>query len=97
MHDNRAPSAQPPAEVVRAVSAGRAKARALAPHKIMKNIVLLCAAALLMSGCGWFDRKVAAAFGGAAKSCVDGVLYLQFTSGASVAYNRDGSVRSCEK
>lgn len=49
-----------------------------------------------MSGCGWFDRQVATAFGGAAKTCVDGVLYLQFTSGASVAYHRDGSVRSCE-
>lgn len=62
----------------------------------MKNIVLLSTVAVLMSGCGWFDRQVATAFGGAAKTCVDGVLYLQFTSGASVAYNRDGSVRSCE-
>ena len=63
----------------------------------MKKICLLCAAVLTLNGCGWFDRQVATAMGGAAKTCVDGVQYLQFTSGASVAYNRDGSVKACER
>lgn len=62
-----------------------------------KKICVLCTVVLMLSGCGWFDRQVATALGGAAKTCVDGVLYLQFTSGASVAYNRDGSVKTCDR
>lgn len=56
-------------------------------------LVLLLA--LSLSGCGWFDRNVAAVTGGATKTCVDGVLYLQFTSGASAAYTPDGKVKNC--
>ena len=48
-----------------------------------------------LTGCGWFDRSVAALTGGATKTCVDGVEYLQFTSGASVAYTREGKVKTC--
>jgi hypothetical protein len=29
---------------------------------------------------------------GYAEVCIDGVIYLQFPSGATVKYNRDGSI-----
>jgi hypothetical protein len=61
----------------------------------MKQILCVALLASILSGCGWFDRKIAAATGGPSKTCVDGVLYLQFTSGASVAYNPDGTVKTC--
>ena len=58
--------------------------------------VALIVGLLSLQGCGWFDRKLAAATGGATQTCVDGVLYLQFTSGATVAYNKDGTIKTCE-
>jgi len=60
----------------------------------MKTTILILASALLLTGCGWFDR-VAATATGYARMCVDGVEYLQFTSGATVAYTRDGKVKTC--
>jgi hypothetical protein len=60
----------------------------------MKTIFLLCIATATLSGCGWFDRQIASATG-VSKSCVDGVEYLQFSSGASVAYTTDGKVKTC--
>lgn len=59
----------------------------------MTKLVLL-ALALTLAGCGKFDRGVAKITGNA-QQCVDGVLYLQFTSGASVKYNRDGTIATC--
>jgi hypothetical protein len=60
----------------------------------MKSLIVVLLVVSL-TGCGWFDRKVAALTGGATKTCVDGVEYLQFTSGASVAYTREGKVKTC--
>ena len=54
----------------------------------------LLVVALTLSGCGKFDRGVAK-WTGSAEVCVDGVRYLQFTSGASVKYNRDGTIATC--
>ena len=51
--------------------------------------------ALALTGCGWFDRVVATTTG-IAHTCIDGVEYLQFTSGASVAYTPDGKVKTCK-
>ena len=48
------------------------------------------------------DKQVAqldrfgAALTGSAKSCIDGVEYLQFASGVTVKYNRDGSISTCK-
>jgi hypothetical protein len=56
----------------------------------------LIALAITMTGCGYIDRKLAGYTGNATKTCVDGVLYLQFTSGATVAYNPDGTVKTCK-
>jgi hypothetical protein len=49
----------------------------------------------VLAGCGWFDRKVTANLTGYSTACVDGVRYLQFPSGVTVQYDRDGRVRTC--
>lgn len=60
----------------------------------MKLTALTIFAALMVSGCGFVDRITATATG-YSTVCVDGVEYLQFTSGASVSYTKDGKVKSC--
>ena len=61
----------------------------------MIKLTCIVLASLLLSGCGWLDRKLAATTGGATSTCIDGVLYLLFTSGATVAYNPDGTIKRC--
>jgi hypothetical protein len=61
----------------------------------VKTPVLLLLLAVSLSGCGWFDRKVTANLTGYSTSCIDGVRYLQFASGVTVQYDREGRVRSC--
>jgi hypothetical protein len=56
-------------------------------------ISLLC---MTLAGCGWFDRKVAVVTGGATKTCIDGVTYLQFTSGATVQVDPQGRPVACQ-
>lgn len=48
-----------------------------------------------LAGCGWFDRKFTANLTGYSTACVEGVRYLQFPSGVTVQYDRDGRVRTC--
>lgn len=61
----------------------------------MKKLILITAV-LTLSGCGSFDREIAK-LTGYANSCIDGVLYYQFASGVTVAYNKDGSIKTCGK
>jgi hypothetical protein len=58
--------------------------------------VILSLLVLSLTGCGWFERKVVANFTGYGKMCVDGVQYLQFASGATVQYDKDGKVVLCK-
>jgi len=58
----------------------------------MKLILL---AALFLSGCGWYSRQVASTVG-FSQICVNGVSYLQFTSGVSVEYTPDGKIKECK-
>ena len=60
----------------------------------MKITILLMT--VLLTGCGWADR-VAATATGYARVCVDNVEYIQFTSGATVAYTPDGKIKTCGK
>jgi hypothetical protein len=62
----------------------------------MKKVILLCLLSLTLTGCGRFERWWAGTTGNAFETCESGVLYLQFTSGASVAYNVDGSIKTCK-
>lgn len=60
----------------------------------MKALVL--ALPLFLVGCGWFDRVGASVTGSASKTCIDGVTYLQFTSGATVQFDQTGKPVSCK-
>lgn len=62
----------------------------------MKRLVILAVLALSLTGCGWFDRTVTANVTGFSRSCVDGVEYLQFASGVTVAYNANGTIKTCK-
>jgi hypothetical protein len=61
--------------------------------QIMMRIAVV-ALLLPVSGCGNFDRHVAN-ITGSSESCIDGVKYIQFPSGASVKYTRDGRIATC--
>lgn len=61
---------------------------------MLRMAVVGCAVALAIAGCGNFERGVAK-FKGHSQQCVDGVVYLQFSSGATVKYRPDGSVWTC--
>ena len=60
----------------------------------MKYVVLI-AVALSLTGCGFFDRYVVANVTGYSKTCIEGVTYLQFASGATPQFNVDGSMKAC--
>jgi hypothetical protein len=60
---------------------------------MLKTFAVL-SALLLLSGCGGWERGVAAVTGWS-RVCVDGVSYLQFVSGVTVEYTRDGKIKSC--
>lgn len=64
----------------------------------MKRILLpliICAMVSLAS-CGKIDRFTAGITGGASKTCIDGVTYLQFTSGAAVQVDNTGKPVACK-
>lgn len=49
---------------------------------------------LSLAACGKVDRQVAY-ITGSSESCIDGVKYIQFPSGASVKYTREGRIATC--
>jgi len=61
----------------------------------MKKLIALVIVCMMLVGCGKVGR-IEAALTGWSESCVDGVTYLQFTSGVTVKYNRDGTVATCK-
>ena len=50
---------------------------------------------LSVSACGKVDRGIAGLTGNATETCIDGVTYLQFTSGAAVKVDRAGIPVPC--
>ena len=64
----------------------------------MKTRVLITVIVLsiAVSACGALERVVATSTGWS-QQCIDGVMYLQFASGATVKYNRDGKIATCNK
>lgn len=62
--------------------------------KMLSVVAVFVVACCVLAGCGQFSRDMAK-WNGYSRMCVDGVSYLQFTSGASVEYTRDGKVKGC--
>jgi len=60
----------------------------------MTKIMCFILVTFFLTGCGVFE-KASASLTGYSSLCIDGVLYYQFTSGATVAFNKDGSVKQC--
>ena len=60
----------------------------------MIRILTTLALALTLAACGQVDRATAQ-LTGYSKVCVDGVTYLQFTSGATVQINDQGLPVKC--
>jgi len=61
----------------------------------MKHLIVAALVTTALTGCGQVDRTVSKYTGKPSTVCYEGVQYLQFTSGASVAYNTDGTVKTC--
>jgi hypothetical protein len=59
------------------------------------KFVIIAMAALSLAACGRVDRAVAGITGDASETCIDGVTYLQFTSGATVKVDQNGKPVSC--
>ena len=57
--------------------------------------LVLAGVLLAGAGCGRFEREVAN-LAGYAKSCVEGVTYVQFPSGAALLVDRSGRPVPCE-
>lgn len=59
------------------------------------RVLLLLSMMVLTTSCGHCSREMAG-IKGYYRICVDGVSYLQFTSGSTVEYNIDGNIKLCE-
>jgi hypothetical protein len=57
-------------------------------------LIVLIFSMMTLTGCGKVSRSIAN-ITGYSSLCINGVQYLQFASGATVAYNRDGKVVLC--
>ena len=64
-------------------------------YSLVRTAAILAALAAL-TACGKIDRGLASLTGGATKTCVDGVTYLQFTSGATVQVDQAGKPVACK-
>lgn len=60
----------------------------------MKNLIII-SFLIMLSGCGKWEQLKSYYTGVPTEACFDGVVYLQFTSGSSVKYERDGKVSLC--
>jgi uncharacterized protein YceK len=50
----------------------------------MKKLFIVCAVTFALTGCGKFAQLTAHYTGQASETCHDGIVYLQWTSGATV-------------
>lgn len=61
----------------------------------MMKYAMIGLMAVVLTGCGAVDRVVAKYTGKGSEVCQDGVVYLQFTSGTSVKYDKSGKIVTC--
>jgi len=62
----------------------------------MIKMILIAALAATLTGCGWYERKVVANITGYSKTCVEGVTYLQFSSGVTPQVDLEGRPVACK-
>lgn len=62
-----------------------------------RKMAVLALMTIALSACGKAQQLEAHWTGDAAETCHAGVVYLQFTSGASVKYLPDGKIATCTK
>lgn len=62
----------------------------------MKKVFCLVLIVCAISGCGKIDREMSAITGKPSETCVDGITYLQFTSGACVKVDENGKPVKCK-
>ena len=62
----------------------------------MLKLLLCIFLSLSLVSCGFVSRFVGGVLG-TSRICVNGVSYLQFTSGASVEYTMDGKIKTCNE
>lgn len=60
----------------------------------MRNFIIFILGVIMLSGCGSVERMNAKMIG-YSKMCIDGVSYIQFTSGATVQVDQLGKPISC--
>jgi hypothetical protein len=60
----------------------------------MKFLVL--SSFLFLTSCGFFNRAGSNLTGKPAEICVNNVLYYQFSTGSTVAYDTTGTIKLCE-
>lgn len=63
--------------------------------KTKYKLIVIAFLVATLSSCGVVERMFAGITGGGTATCFRGVTYVQFTSGASVAYNIDGTLIPC--
>jgi uncharacterized protein YceK len=61
------------------------------------KIALVLTLGMLVSGCGNIRRWWSGVTGDAQKTCVAGVAYLQFPSGATTMVDREGKPVACDE
>ena len=59
------------------------------------KVLLVAVLALSLTACGKVSQMEAKLIGNAIE-CVQGVQYIQFSSGVTVMYNQDGSIKTCK-
>jgi hypothetical protein len=58
------------------------------------TIAVMLSLAATAAGCGSANKQLAG-LTGFTRICIDGVAYLQFSSGASVEYTPAGKIKTC--
>lgn len=61
----------------------------------MKKLIVLMIACMMLVGCGQASR-IEANWTGYSEVCIRGVVYYQFPSGVTPAYNPDGTFVTCK-
>lgn len=59
------------------------------------KVLFVVVLALSLTACGKVSQMEAKLTGNAIE-CVQGVQYIQFSSGVTVMYNQDGSIKTCK-